>query len=327
MGGPGPGNAPEEAKRNTFDNNRPAEQIEARQETTQAPDIQGLALGTPRGIEQGPNSSGKQGFATQRDANSDALSGDSAPIDPELAEVVRAWPTLPAGVKADVLARVGERKIDFAKLAAECAVAMRPEALARLAAALGVSLESLVRLGIGWSAKHRAWTFPMRDADGAVLGIRLRLPGGKKIAVKGGHDGLFIPEGIDARGLVLVCEGPTDTAALLDLGFNAVGRPSCRGGVKLLVDLVQKHRPSGVVIVSDGDAPGQRGGESLAALLVAYSAAVRIIAPPSGVKDAREWKRCGATAADVQAAIDAAPMRKLAVSTRIRRKAGSNHGR
>ena len=118
------------------------------------------------------------------------------------------------------------------------------------------------------------------------------MPGGKKIAVKGGHDGLFIPEGIDARGLVLVCEGPTDTAALLDLGFNAVGRPSCRGGVKLLVGLVQKHRPSGVVIVSDGDAPGQRGGESLAALLDGIHAPLGRKRRASGGADVRRSAAC-----------------------------------
>jgi DNA primase len=175
----------------------------------------------------------------------------------------------------------------------------------------------------------------MQDAAGDVLGVRLRLAGGKKISVKGGREGLFIPgphpdplpEGEGTGGLLLVCEGATDTAALLDLGFSAVGRPSCTGGVKLLVELVQRRRPEGVVIVADGDASGQRGAESLAAVLRAYAAAVRIVAPPAGVKDGREWKRRGATAADVQAAIDAAPVRRLTVAARIRRKVGGNHGR
>jgi DNA primase len=160
----------------------------------------------------------------------------------------------------------------------------------------------------------------MSNAAGDVLGIRLRLPNARKLSVKGGKEGLFIPEGIDAHGLLVIAEGPTDTAALLDLGFPAVGRPSCTGGVKLLVELVRKLKPSGVVVVADADAPGQRGAESLATALVAYCFEVRIITPPTGVKDAREWKRGGATAADVTAAIDAAPVRKLRVS--VRRKAG-----
>ena len=215
-------------------------------------------------------------------------------------------------------ARIGAETIDFAKLAADFRAAVRPDALAKLAAALGVSVESLRRLGIGWAVKYRGWSFPMQSAAGDMLGIRLRLPGGKKLSIKGGREGLFIPDGIDA-GKLLIAEGPTDTAALLDMGFSAVGRPSCTGGVKLLVELVRKHRPSGVVIVADADAPGQRGAESLATVLLAYCSDVRVIAPPAGIKDAREWKRSGATAADVQAAIDAATSRKLRVS--VRRKA------
>jgi hypothetical protein len=124
----------------------------------------------------------------------------------------------------------------------------------------------------------------------------------------------------------LIAEGPTDTAALLDLGFHAVGRPSCTGGIHLLVELVRKDLPEGVVIVADGDAAGRRGAESLAAVLLAHAASVRIIAPPSGVKDARQWKRRGATSADVQAAIGAASVRKLTISTRIHGKAGGRHG-
>ena len=68
------------------------------------------------------------------------------------------------------------------------------------------------------------------------------------------------------------------------------------------------------MIVADGDAPGQRGAETLgngAARLLPVGAHHHA---PGRHKDAREWKRRGATAADVQAAIDAAPVRRLAVS-------------
>ena len=213
-------------------------------------------------------------------------------------------------------------KVDFAKLAEDYCQAVKPVALDALAAALGVSVESLRRLGVGWSAQHQAWAFPMQDAGGDVLGIRLRLTGGKKLSVKGGREGLFLPNDF-ARvgGRLLIAEGPTDTAALLDLGFSTIGRPSCTGGVKLLVKLVQHHRPKGMVIVADADAnaAGQRGAESLAAVLVAYASSVRVITPPAGVKDAREWKRSGATHADVQAAISVATVRKLSITTKIRK--------
>jgi len=126
---------------------------------------------------------------------------------------------------------------------------------------------------------------------------------------------------------LLIAEGATDTAALLDLGFNAVGRPSCTGGVKLLVELVKRLVALEVVIVADADVPGQRGANNLAAVLVAYSPAVRIITPPAGVKDARSWKQAGATSADVQAAIDAAPVRRLVVRAVVcQRTEGKRNG-
>jgi hypothetical protein len=52
-----------------------------------------------------------------------------------------------------------------------------------------------------------------------------------------------------------------------------------------------------------------------------------LFTPPAGVKDARAWKQHGATAADVQTAVDAAPVRKLVVKTSVRkRKVGTKHG-
>jgi phage/plasmid primase-like uncharacterized protein len=228
------------------------------------------------------------------------------------------WRRTLGKIAATAPAPIDTRRIDLERLAADCRQAVQPEALDKLAGSLGLSVPSLTRLGIGWSSHHTAWTFPMSDAHGNVVGIRLRLPDGRKLSVRGGREGLFIPAALDYSGRLLIAEGPTDTAALLDLGFCAVGRPSCTGGVKLLRELVRKLAVPEAVIVADGDASGQRGAESLAAVLVAYCPAVRIIAPPPGVKDARAWKQRGATAADVQAAIDAAAVRNLAI--KIRRK-------
>lgn len=104
--------------------------------------------------------------------------------------------------------------IDFNRLAAECQAATKPRALGRLADNLGLSVESLRRLSVGWSGKHSAWAFPMQDADGKVVAIRLRRPDGSKRSVWGGHEGLFVPDGLHRDGLLLINEGPTDTAAL-----------------------------------------------------------------------------------------------------------------
>lgn len=205
--------------------------------------------------------------------------------------------------------------LDFAKLAADAVTAVKPEALDRLARALGLSADSLRRLSVGWLADRRAWSFPMRSADGSIVGIRLRLANGRKLSIRGGKEGLFVPEDLRPGGRLLICEGPTDTAAALDWGFPAVGRPSCTGGAPRLVDLVSRLRPAEVVIVADGDTPGRRGADGLARGLVAYVAAVKVIAPPNEIKDARAWLRSGATAADVAATIDAAAPRRLTVTT------------
>jgi hypothetical protein len=146
----------------------------------------------------------------------------------------------------------------------------------------------------------------MTDVGGRVLGIRLRLENGRKFAVTGGREGLFIPTGLpDSPTTLFVAEGATDCAALLDLGLSAVGRSSCTGGTRLLVELVARRRPGRVVIVADADEPGQRGADALACVLCAYVRDVRIITPPAGVKDARAWKLDGATAADVLDAVEA----------------------
>jgi hypothetical protein len=171
---------------------------------------------------------------------------------------------------------------------------MTPEALGRLADDLGLSVDSLQQLCVGWAAEHRAWTFPMRDAVGNVLGIRLRLRNGRKLAVRGGHEGLFIPtrltEIVEANsGQLLVAEGPTDTAALLDLGFDTIGRPSCSGGTRLLVEFIRRRKVRSVVVVADSDMPGQRGAANLAEVLTAYAASIRIVTPPVPQKDARAW--------------------------------------
>ena len=180
---------------------------------------------------------------------------------------------------------------DLANLNAEFRAAVDPRRLDRLAADLGLSVPCLQRLGIGWCARSSAWSFPMTNCTGDVLGIRLRTGAGRKFAIKGSHDGLFVSVGLDKPILLLIAEGPTDTAALLDLGFDAIGRPSCRGGSVLAAELVRKHRPDETVIVADRDEPGQEGARALVPRLLPCCRRLRIVTPPSGVKDARAWMR------------------------------------
>lgn len=200
---------------------------------------------------------------------------------------------------------------DFAALASDYERAMTSTQLSRLANQLEVRKESLRRLRAGWSG--RAWSFPMSDAAGSARGIRLRYPDGTKLSAKGGREGLFIPSRLAKDGTLLIAEGPTDTAALLDLGFDAVGRPNCSGGMRLTVDLVRAWRPESIVIAADPDEPGRRGASRLALALTVHCRDVRTIVPPDGLKDMREWARAGASQSDVQTLINTAPPLRLRV--------------
>jgi len=176
--------------------------------------------------------------------------------------------------------------------------------VAQLGRTLGVSAASLRRLGVRWAARCRAWAFPMADAAGRTIGIRLRADDGRKWAVRGSRNGLFRPErlGEASKAPLLICEGPTDTAALLDLGYDAIGRPSCTGAVEMVVDVVRRLKRAEVVVVADADGPGIDGAEHLARELTLAGRRPRVIRPLAG-KDARAWLAAGATRAVVDTVI------------------------
>jgi len=224
-----------------------------------------------------------------------------------------------------------EEPKDFEHMARWYAEQLTAAQLRALAGNLGVSTRSLRRLGAGWNAV--GYTFPMRNESGRIIGLHVRYPAGSKVAEKGSRNGLFIPDGLPANGILLVCEGVTDTAAGLDLGLPAVGRPSCNGGGRML-KVLARHRA--VVIVGDNDLsnqpgkmpPGQRGAESLARSLALHCTSVRIVYPPSGVKDLRQWRAAGLTPSQMKDAILAAkPVRLTVGVTNRARKRRHDHGR
>jgi hypothetical protein len=213
---------------------------------------------------------------------------------------------------------------EMQRLMVEYQRAVDPGWLHQFACSLGLSTTSLMTLRIGWSTAHRAWCFPMTDARGNVLGIRLRRPNGYKFAITGGREGLFVPSSRTTIAVthdsLFITEGPTDTAALLDMGFlNVAGRPSCTGGINLLVELVKVQQRPEVVIVADNDEPGQRGAANLQNVLLVYAPMVRVVAPPGGIKDVRAWLQAAGKREDMERAIQAAPARRGVVCGRLKR--------
>jgi len=189
---------------------------------------------------------------------------------------------------------------DFAALAAQYVENLRN--IDRLAEELGVSIRSLERLETGWNGNT---TFPMRDGRERIIGIRIRGSKGKW-CVPGSRQGLFWPEGVysGSDSLLVICEGPTDCAALLTMGFDALGRPACMGGTEYVIEFLRGRRRD-VIIMADKDPPktrpdgsvwypGQEGAARLAEAILPYVRNLKLVKPPFH-KDAREWHNAGAT--------------------------------
>jgi hypothetical protein len=204
---------------------------------------------------------------------------------------------------------------DLALLVKQYETAVTVDRLASFAARMGLTPASLSRLRIGWVAERRAWSFPMTDERHHIVGIRLRTESGAKFAVPGSQNGLFIPHDLADTSPLLVCEGPTSCAALLDLGYSAIGRPSCTGGSAMLHHLLTNLRRQDVVVFGDHDEakprsdgttfrPGQEGATRLAQTLLPVCRSVKVVVPPFS-KDPREWKRDGATKSIIDAVIRA----------------------
>lgn len=164
-----------------------------------------------------------------------------------------------------------------------------------LAKQLGVSVESLKALDAAWSPKEQAWVFPMSNGAGEVVGFRTRYPDGEKRAITGSQGGLFIPD-IEPEEIAFLPEGPTDTAALLTMGFYAIGRPSCNSGTEFLRQTLKRLSIRRVVVVADNDEekerpngtkwrPGLDGAKRLKKDLGLMSV---LWMPPNPIKDSRQ---------------------------------------
>ena len=158
-----------------------------------------------------------------------------------------------------------------------------------LAEELCVSLESLHLLDCLHAWEQGAWAFPMRDGHGEIVGVRLRNCEGRKWAIRGSKQGLFVSKS-PAGSTAFICEGPTDCAAALTLGFWAVGRPSCLGGTDHLKTLFRNRGVCRAVILSDNDDPGINGAERLASE-IGIPCAMMILP----AKDVREYLGTGGT--------------------------------
>ncbi|MCY3010269.1 MAG: toprim domain-containing protein [Planctomycetota bacterium] len=179
-----------------------------------------------------------------------------------------------------------EPRKDLRELAKNLHRLMNDEAYRWLSNRLGVSIESLQLLRTGWHRGRRSFSFPMRSADGQVVGIRYRATNDSKFSERGGREGLFFQPTEIAREYLLIVEGASDAASCITIGFpSVIGRANCTGNVNQILSLCRRLNPHRVILIPDNDRPGIKAAESLASALPCEPSILHL---PSGIKDVRQ---------------------------------------
>lgn len=187
----------------------------------------------------------------------------------------------------------------------------------RLAASreLGVTVKSLEDLGVGEGRDERREltysSWPERNDKGLVTGITRRytkpvFDGKNKIMLPGGKRGLYYAKEWREARTLFIPEGGSDTAAILSVGLQAVGRPSATGCLPLLASLLSTYNGT-IVVLGERDRkdikdhgecdgcshcwPGLHGARRTLVRLKQSNPARKVVAmlPPDPFKDARAF--------------------------------------
>ena len=103
---------------------------------------------------------------------------------------------------------------------------------------------------------------------------------------------------VPSKQPVLIVEGVTCTAAGLDLGYLAVGRPSAGGSLDKLPSLIAGRS---VIVLGENDAgAGKEGMDKAFEILQPHAKKIIKFLPPKGIKDLRQWVCQGLTRGQFQ---------------------------
>lgn len=116
---------------------------------------------------------------------------------------------------------------------------MFPAIIDALAEELGISVDSINKLGVGYYPKYQAWTFAERDAKGNITGISCRCTNGKKLMVPGSKHGLFYEVNHEKKGY-----NANDWIRIKDAGITC---PVCGKPDWCLVSSDDPKNPSAVL--------------------------------------------------------------------------------
>lgn len=147
----------------------------------------------------------------------------------------------------------------------------------------------------------RAWTFPLSDARGNVVGVRTEFSGGLPSTTDGEPGLILSARWKDRPGALYLVTGALNVLAMTAAGMAAIGRPSNVGGVELLAKLLADLPPDREIVwTGENDfRPKPGGGTEWPGRDESKRAATRLAhelkrpigfaLPPGGEKDVREW--------------------------------------
>ncbi len=116
-----------------------------------------------------------------------------------------------------------------------------------------IPLDILDMYCIGWDGQ--AWTFPMRDDYGSIIGMQRRFVDTTKYCVNGSQLGLFTP--ICSNKNVVITEGLSDATVATHLGYFGIGKPSAGFGEQIVRKYLENINYAGtIIIVADNDSAG-----------------------------------------------------------------------
>lgn len=166
-----------------------------------------------------------------------------------------------------------------------------------LALSLGLQAAVLLNLGARKFPDKDVWGFPMYTDRGEMIGIKCRNLARKKWCVKGSQLGLYIPWVYHKDKPLVVCEGESDTAAALQMGYNTLGRPSVTCGqdyIQGYIDnntLIKNKGTLKIYVAADRDESGI--GLKEAGLLADKLNPKGTVLYNPAYKDLREWMLSG----------------------------------
>ena len=148
-----------------------------------------------------------------------------------------------------------------------------------------VSLHTLYCYSWGWDGE--AYTFPMNNEYGEIIGIHRRFPTGEKCCVEGSQLGLFLPSYLGhVMGIV---EGVSDSCVAFECGLPTIGLPSASYGHEMAVAYLKINNISSVVLIGDRGEAGQKSVEKLKNLLDKEPGIVYNVVQAEKYKDLRKF--------------------------------------